>query len=52
MHPVAHHAGEDGLLSLLVFGGSWLAVAAAIGRARLEAARARLAGRHGLRRRG
>jgi hypothetical protein len=52
MHPVAHHAGEDSLLSLLVFGGSWLAVAAAIGRTQLAAALARLTGRDGPRRRG
>jgi hypothetical protein len=52
MHPVAHHAGEDSLISLLVFGGSWLAVAAAIGRTQLAAALARLAGRDGPRRRG
>jgi len=51
MHPLAHHAGEHSLISLLVFGGSWLAVAAAIGRTQLAAALARLTGRDGPRRR-
>jgi hypothetical protein len=35
---VAHHAGEDSLLNLLVFGGSWLSLAAVLARARLAAA--------------
>jgi hypothetical protein len=43
MHPLAHHAGEDTLLNLLLVGGSWLAAAAVVGRARLAAARNRLA---------
>jgi hypothetical protein len=42
MRLLAHHAGEDSLLSLLLLGGSGLSVAAAIGRAWLAAARARL----------
>ena len=42
MHPLAHHAGEDSLLSLLVLGGSGLSVAAAIARAWLATSRARL----------
>ena len=42
MHPLAHHAGEDSLLGLLVLGGSWLSLAAAIGRSRLAAAHTRL----------
>jgi hypothetical protein len=43
MPPLAHHAGEDTLLNLLVFSGSWLSLAAVLGRARLAAARDRLA---------
>jgi hypothetical protein len=44
MHPiVAHHAGEDSFLNLLFPGGTWLPVAAAVGRARLAAARTWLA---------
>ena len=44
MHPiVAHHAGEDSFLNLLILGGAWLPVAAAAGRARLAAARTWLA---------
>jgi hypothetical protein len=43
MHPLAHHAGEDSFLSLLILGGSWLTVAAAVGRARLADARRWLA---------
>jgi hypothetical protein len=43
MHPiVAHHAGEDSFLNLLILGGAWLP-AAAVGRARLAAARTWLA---------
>jgi hypothetical protein len=42
MHPLAHHMGEDSLLNLLLVGGSWLSVAAVVGRARLAAARAKL----------
>jgi hypothetical protein len=42
MRPLAHHAGEDSLLGLLVLGGSGLSVAAAVGRAWLAAARAKL----------
>jgi hypothetical protein len=41
--PLAHHAGEDSFLSLLILSGSWLSVAAVVGRARLAAARNRLA---------
>jgi hypothetical protein len=40
---VAHHAGEDSLLNLLILGGAWLPVATALGRARLAAARTWLA---------
>ena len=41
MHPLAHHAGEDSLVNLLLLGGG-LSVVVAIGRAQLAAARARL----------
>jgi hypothetical protein len=40
--PVAHHAAEDTLLSLLVLGGSGLSLTAAIARQRLAAFRAKL----------
>ena len=40
---VAHHAGEDTLLNILLFSGSWLSLAAVLGRARLASARERLA---------
>jgi methanethiol oxidase len=40
---VAHHAGEDSFLNLLILGGAWLPVAAALARARLAAARTWLA---------
>jgi hypothetical protein len=43
MRPLAHHAGEDSLVNLLLVGSSWLSAAAVIGRARLAAARNRLA---------
>jgi hypothetical protein len=39
MRPLAHHAGEDSLVNLLLVGGSWLAAAAVVGRARLAATR-------------
>jgi hypothetical protein len=42
MHPLAHHMGEDSLDNLLLLGGSWLSVAAVVGRARLAAVRAKL----------
>jgi hypothetical protein len=42
MHPLAHHAGEDSLVNLLLLGGGSLSVLLAVGRARLAAARARL----------
>ena len=43
MHPLAHHAGEDSLLSLLLLGGSgMLPLMTAAGRNRLTAARNRL----------
>jgi hypothetical protein len=45
MRPIAHHAGEDSLLSLLVLGGGGLSVAAAIARAWMAATRARLRSR-------
>jgi hypothetical protein len=49
MHPLAHHAGEDSLLNLLLFGGAgMLPLMTAAGRAKLAAARARLTRRvHG-----
>jgi hypothetical protein len=34
--------GEDSLVNLLLLGGSWLSVAAVVGRARLAAIHARL----------
>jgi hypothetical protein len=40
---LAHHAGEDSLVQLLVLGSGSLSVVVAFGRARLAAARARLA---------
>jgi hypothetical protein len=40
MHPLAHHAGEDSLVNLLVLGGGSLSVLVTFGRARLAAARA------------
>jgi hypothetical protein len=43
MTPLAHHAGEDSLVNLLVLGGGWLSMMLAIGRARLATARNRLA---------
>ena len=43
MRLLAHHAGEDSLVNLLLVGGSWLGAAAVVGRARLAAARTRLA---------
>ena len=49
MHPLAHHAGEDSLLNLLVVGGSWLSAAAVVGRARLAAARTWLTRNRGAR---
>jgi hypothetical protein len=42
MHPLAHHAGEDTLVPLLLLGGAWLSVLTAYGRERLAAARAKL----------
>jgi hypothetical protein len=42
MRPLAHHAGEDSLVNLLLVGSSWLSAAAVVGRARLAAARNRL----------
>jgi Tfp pilus assembly protein PilV len=41
MRPIAHHAAEDSLLSLLVLGGGGLSVAAAIARAWLATTHAR-----------
>jgi hypothetical protein len=43
MHPSAHHAGEESLVNLLLGGGGTLSVTLAAGRARLAAARDRLA---------
>jgi hypothetical protein len=52
MRPLAHHAGEDSLVQLLVLGGGSLSVTLAFGRARLAAMRARLTRRvRGLKRR-
>jgi hypothetical protein len=42
MAPLAHHAGEESLATLLLLGGGTLPLVVAIGRARLAAARARL----------
>jgi hypothetical protein len=42
MRPLAHHAGEDSLVNLLLLGGGGLSVMVAIGRAQFAAARARL----------
>jgi hypothetical protein len=50
MRPLAHHAGEDTLLNLLLVGDSWLSAAAVVGRARLAAARTRLTRNRGPRR--
>jgi hypothetical protein len=47
MTPLAHHAGEDALVNLLLLGGSWLPVAVAVGRPRLAALLARLTGEDG-----
>jgi hypothetical protein len=43
MRPLAHHLGEDSLVNLLLLGGSMLPLVTAAGRARLVAARNRLA---------
>jgi hypothetical protein len=43
MHPLAHHMGEDSLLNLLLLGGGGLSLMVIEGRARLAAARNRLA---------
>ncbi len=44
MLPLAHHAGEDSLVNLLLLGGgTMLPLMATAGRARLAAARNRLA---------
>jgi hypothetical protein len=42
MRPLAHHAGEDSLVNLLLLGGGSLSVVVAISRAQFAAARARL----------
>jgi hypothetical protein len=42
MTPLAHHAGEQSLATLLLLGGGSLSVVVAIGRAQLAAARAKL----------
>jgi hypothetical protein len=42
MRPLAHHAGEDSLVNLLLLGGGGLSLIAAAGRARLAAIHARL----------
>jgi hypothetical protein len=38
MRPLAHHAGEDSLVQLLVLGGGSLSVMVTAGRAKLAAA--------------
>jgi hypothetical protein len=43
MHPLAHHMGEDSLLNRLLLGGGGLSLMVIEGRARLAAARNRLA---------
>ncbi len=43
MTPLAHHAGEESLATLLLLGGGTLPVVVAFGRARLANAGARLA---------
>jgi hypothetical protein len=45
MGPLAHHAGEQSLLQWVLLGSGALPLMVAIGRARVAAARARLAGR-------
>jgi hypothetical protein len=45
MQLLAHHLGEDSLLSLLVLGGGGLSLMVVEGRAQLAAARARLRSR-------
>jgi len=52
MRPLAHHLGEESLAPLLLLlGGGGLPLVVAIGRARVAATRARLAGKRGFRRR-
>jgi hypothetical protein len=43
MPPLAHHLGEQSLATLLLLGSGTLPLVVAIGRSRLEAARARVA---------
>ena len=43
MTPVAHHAGEQALLPLLLLGGAWLSLLLTVGRARLAAILGRFA---------
>jgi predicted lysophospholipase L1 biosynthesis ABC-type transport system permease subunit len=45
MHLLAHHLGEDSHVNLLLVGGAGLSLMVVEGRARLVAARARLARR-------
>jgi hypothetical protein len=45
MRPLAHHLGEDSLVSLVLVGGSGLSLMAAAGRARLAAIRTSLSRR-------
>jgi hypothetical protein len=52
MNLLAHHAGEESLLNLVLLGGGMLPLAVAVGRTQLAAALARLTGRDGPRRRG
>ena len=39
MHPLAHHAGEQTLLPLLLLAGVWIPAAVTIARSRLAALR-------------
>jgi hypothetical protein len=50
MHPLAHHAGEETLVPLLLLGGAWLSVLVACSRERLASVRARLTRTQGTRR--
>ena len=52
MHPLAHHAGEESFLNLLLLGGGMLPPMVAVGRAHLAATRDRLDRKQGSRRRG
>jgi hypothetical protein len=49
MHPLAHHAGEQALVPLLLLAGGGLSLAATIGRAQLAVTLARLTRKDGRR---